>query len=279
MHIWNQKNVYAKWKSFMHSVKYIMHGNNCWFQLYPFVFLSAKKPPKKQMCIFEIKIVPHKTNIQWMIQCRNLEHTGPKCLHRRHSCWLRLTLHPLKATSQTWATQGSRPLSQIHLSHNWEHKKPQRSQRSKTKSNLVKVLLSNSPPTKLQLRTLQHVYIWATAKGKEGRHLHLSWSCPTSAESSSFQHLYGDRQTNWFLTVFFVLLPHLKRFLSISTRMYQKMSKFTKKKQKKIDEIRRNNWFLDVFFGFSTKFDEIRRRVLRCFALKNTSLFFKSLLS
>lgn len=222
-------------------------------------FLSAKKPPKKQMCIFEIKIVPHKTNTQWMIQCRNLEHTGPKCLHRRHSCWLRLTLHPLKATSQTWATQGSRPLSQIHLSHNWEHKKPQRSQRSKTKSNLVKVLLSNSPPTKLQLRTLQHVYIWATAKGKEGRHLHPSWSCPTSAESSSFQHLYGDRQTNWFLTVFFVLLLHLKRFLSISTRMYQKMSKFTKKtpkkKSTKFDEITGFSTFFLVSRRNSTKFD------------------------
>lgn len=62
------------------------------------------------------------------------------------------------------------------------------------------------------------------------------------------------------------------RFLADSCRHWQKLTKkcrfSTKKTKKKSDEIRRNNWFSDVFFGFPTKSDGFRRSVLRCFFQK-----------
>ena len=280
MHIWNQKNVYAKWKSFMHSVKYIMHGNNCWFQLYPFVFFCQPKSLQKNKCaylkskLFHIK----QTYSGWYnVGILNIQDPnaftggtpvgcGWPSIHWRP----RVKLEQLKVLDpclkSIWATTGS---TKNHKDHKDLKQNP-------TWSKFYFQILHQ------QNYNYAHCSMCIYEQQQKGRRegtctLHGVAQRPQKVRAFS-TYMGIDRQIGFW--PFFLFYYHI---WSDSCRYQQECTKkcrnSPKKTQKKIDEIRRNNWFLDVFFGFSTKFDEIRRRVLRCFVLKNTSLFFKSLLS
>ena len=155
------------------------------------LFGKLEELPKKQWCIFETEIVAlyiyngcYTASQHKQEKRQQFTQTEPKCLHRRHTIWLWLVRHPLQSRGQTPATQGLRPLSQIHF-------EPQLARvKSTTYRIKMQFPLSNTESTR------PHCSTWATSKG---RHLHPSWSCPSFEESWSFQHLSKDNsQKNGF---------------------------------------------------------------------------------